>query len=76
MSREPSVKECIEQMKTELKVYGFGLAKYIVMETGLPDDGTIECPMCGDKLRYSIAARTNNHMSAKCARDGCLSMVE
>lgn len=75
MPEGPTIQDDIEQMKIELQLYGFAVAKYIVIETNLPLSGTIECPMCHATLHYSIAD-SNGHMRAKCSRDGCLNMVE
>jgi hypothetical protein len=37
--------------------------------------GTKDCPVCGDKFHFSVAA-CNGHVHGKCETDDCLSFME
>jgi hypothetical protein len=37
--------------------------------------GTVKCPECGGKLRYSIA-ETNGHIRAVCETADCISFMQ
>lgn len=71
----PDTPEAMEQqLRTELKIYGFAAAKQIAEWRG-ELSGEMPCPMCGEPLKYSTA-RSNGHFAAFCSRDGCLNMME
>lgn len=36
--------------------------------------GSITCPACGDRLRYSIA--TNGHIAAQCKTEHCIKFIQ
>lgn len=66
--------ERVELLLLELKLYGFMAAKGIAAILAEPS-GEMDCPMCGQKLRYSTAPN-NGHFAAKCSRKACISMME
>jgi hypothetical protein len=67
--------EEIEQMKTELLVMGFALAKDWIEKLGLSPKGNMVCPLCQKILSYSISP-INGHMAATCETENCIKMME
>jgi len=50
------------------------VALKIIKELGT-ERGCIECPLCGCKLRFTVA-KSNGHVWGKCETDGCLSWMQ
>lgn len=44
------------------------------VKSGASSSGTIDCPTCGESLRYSVA--TNGHIRARCSSEGCCAWIE
>lgn len=63
----------IAQLLMELRVYGFACVKEIA-RLEKRTSGTMECPMCSQPLKFSIAS--NGHCAAACSRKGCIRMIE
>jgi hypothetical protein len=71
----PTPEEQEEELRMELKLYAFAAVKFIATEIREVTSGEMDCPMCGQRLRFSIAPN-NQHMRAICDRQGCINMVE
>lgn len=59
--------ECVGACKADAKQKGFGV--------GSSGRGEIDCPSCGGKLRYSVAA-VNGHMWGACSTPECVRWME
>lgn len=72
--RVGTVDEQVEEILIELRLYGFAAVKEIARLRG-QTSGAMNCPLCGQHLRFSIAA-SNGHLAARCERPGCLAAME
>lgn len=50
------------------------VALKMIKELGT-ENGTIKCPLCQGKLRFTVA-KINGHVWGKCETDGCLSWMQ
>ena len=73
-------KEEAEADNAAFKAYVDDVLKHIpiaraAMVAAKSDGGCMDCPKCGQGLRWS-KARCNGHIHAKCDTEGCLSWME
>ncbi len=66
--------EQISQMRIELVVMGFAVAKETARLKG-ELTGTMECPLCQRPLQFSTAPG-NGHFRARCATPNCINCGE
>jgi len=74
MAAESMAKIKEQDIKIELQMYGFAAVKEIAKLRGIRE-GTMECPMCGQSLQFSIAG-SRKHLHARCSREGCINAME
>lgn len=74
MADEKDPEKHVQQLLTELMIFGFAAAKEIARLRG-QQSGTMPCPLCKQPLRFSVAP-SNGHFAARCATKGCINAVE
>lgn len=68
-----AIKQTDEMLAPVIAAHADALAKGFKKGNGGSSD--CECPRCGKRLRYTIAA-LNGHMWAKCETEGCAAWIE
>ncbi len=67
-------RDIFDGCRLELLIYGFAIVKNIA-QIGGQRTGETQCPLCLQKVQYSIA-ESNGHCAAKCITVGCISAME
>ena len=67
-------KDFLERAGAELGIIGFAVVKQVAILRG-ESAGTMDCPLCGMVVRYSLSP-FNGHCHVACERDGCIKAME
>jgi hypothetical protein len=74
---DPSItKEERDMLRSKVgeRLEGVFKARSLILDTGL-NSGSVECPMCGGKLHFTVA-RSNGHVHGHCETRLCLIWME
>lgn len=67
-------KDFLKHAGAELGILGFAVVKQVAILRG-ESAGTMNCPLCGMVVRYSLSP-FNGHCHVACERDGCIKAME